>query len=344
VTVFAQVPLFPEQGSTVSHEVDAVFFFELAVSGVMGVLIAALVIGFAVRYRERPGRGPTPHITHSNAVEVFWSVVPLIVFLAMFVWGARLYYFMARPPDDALEIYVVGKQWMWKIQHPEGQREINELHIPVGRPVKLKLVSEDVIHDFFVPAFRTKVDVLPGRYVQMWFEAAYAGEFRFFCSQYCGTNHSGMVGKVVALEPADYEAWLGGRAEGSLALAGRKLFLKLQCVTCHSADSQARAPVLENLYRRTVTLQDGSTVVADEAYIRESILKPEAKVVAGWQPIMPTFLGQVSEEDIIALIAYIKSLQPGQTPVRTEEATPPQVQTGEPGPPATGSRSGSSGR
>ncbi len=222
-------------------------------------------------------------------------------------------------------MYVVGKQWMWKLQHPEGQREINELHVPVNRPVKLTLTSEDVIHDFFVPDFRAKIDVLPGRYVYTWFQATKIGRFPLYCSQYCGTNHGGMTGFVTVLSPPDYQQWLNSEAEGSLALEGRKLFLKLQCVTCHSGNAKARAPVLENLYGQAVPLKNGQIVTADDTYLRESIVNPEAKVVLGWEPIMPTFRGQVDEEDLIKLIAYIKSLGPGETPVRTEDASPPPV-------------------
>jgi len=321
--MFPDIPLFPEQASTHAEKVDALFFFLVGVTGAVAVLVTVLVIYFAVHYRRRADGEPPPRILGSIWLETIWSVVPFLIFLIMFAWGAQVYFALSRPPEDALEVYVVGKQWMWKVQHPEGHREINALHVPLGKPIKLTLTSEDVIHDFAVPAFRIKIDVLPGRYVHTWFQATKTGTFHLFCDQYCGTNHAGMTGEVVVMEPAEYEAWLNSHAEGSLALEGRKLFLKLQCVSCHSADSRARAPVLENLFGRTVHLRDGRAVAADEGYIRESILKPEAKVVAGWEPIMPTFQGQVDEEDLIKLIEYIKSLRPGQTPVRTEEATPP---------------------
>jgi len=321
--MFAEIPLFPEQASTHAERVDTLFFFLLAVTGAVAILVTVLVIYFAVRYRRRPGGPPTPRILGSVWLETFWSVFPFLIFLIMFAWGAQVYFVLTEPPADALEIYVVGRQWMWKVQHPEGHREINELHVPRGKAVKLTLTSEDVIHDFSVPAFRTKIDVLPGRYVHTWFQATKTGRFHLYCAQYCGTNHAGMIGSIVVMEPSEYAAWLNSHAEGSLALQGRKLFLKLQCVSCHSADSRARTPVLEDLFGSTVHLRDGSTVTADAAYIRESILKPRAKIVAGWEPIMPTFQGQVDEEDLIKLIAYIKSLRPGQTPVRTEDAAPP---------------------
>jgi cytochrome c oxidase subunit 2 len=325
------VPLFPDQASTQAPRVDNLFFFLLAVTGSIGLVVSVLVIYFAVRYRRRAGNEQTPRILGSIGLEMAWSIVPLCFFLVMFIWGASVYTAAARPPDDAIEIYVVGKQWMWKVQHQGGQREINKLHVPIHTPIKLTLISEDVIHDFFVPAFRTKIDVLPGRYVTTWFEPTKIGRFHLFCGQYCGTNHAGMIGQVVVMDKDDYGRWLNSRAEGSLALEGRKLFLKLQCVTCHSADSRARAPVLEALYGRTVNLNDGRTVFADEGYIRESILAPRAKIVQGWQPIMPTYKGQLadeqadlSEEDVlIRLVAFIKALRPGETPVRTEEFPAP---------------------
>jgi cytochrome c oxidase subunit 2 len=321
--MFTEVPLFPEQASAMAARVDHFLYFLLAVTGAVAVLVAVLVFSFAIKYRRRGEDDVTPRILGSDRLEWFWTITPLFVFLVMFVWGASIFNDQARPPADAIEVFVVGKQWMWKIQHAGGQREINELHVPVGKPVKLTLTSEDVVHDFGLPAFRTKVDVVPGRYAQTWFQATKVGRFHLFCDQYCGTSHANMVGRVVVMERADYEAWLSDRAEGSLALEGRKLFLKLQCVTCHSADSRARAPVLEGLYGRSVPLKDGGTVKADESYLRESILYPRKKIVQGWEPIMPTFKGQVSEEDLIKLIAYIKSLRPGDTPVRTDEFPPP---------------------
>ncbi|HXG11831.1 MAG TPA: cytochrome c oxidase subunit II [Gemmataceae bacterium] len=333
--VFAQIQfqLFPERASTTAERVDALFFFLTAVTGVMGLLVTTLIIYFAVKYRRRSEHDRTPRILGSLRLELIWTIGPFIIFLIMFVWGASVYLAIAQTPDDAIEIYVVGKQWMWKVQHLDGQREINELHVPVGRRVKLTLTSEDVIHSFFVPAFRTKIDAVPGRYVQTWFEATKTGRFHLFCAEYCGTYHSGMIGSVHVLEEEEYHAWLDRRAEGSPALEGRKLFLKLQCVSCHTGDAQGRAPSLEGLFGRTVVLQDGRRVTADASYIRRSILRPQADVVAGWQPIMPSYdrlladekegLGQ--EEAIIRLIAYIRSLDRDQTPVRTEDFPPPEV-------------------
>jgi cytochrome c oxidase subunit 2 len=249
---------------------------------------------------------------HSGfALEILWSVIPFGITMVMFTWGASVFFKMHRPPDNALQVYVVGKQWMWKMQHMEGQREINELHVPVGRPVKLTMTSEDVIHSFFVPDFRVKQDVLPGRYTTLWFEATKVGKFHLFCAEYCGTDHSGMGGWIHVMEPQDFQAWLsGGAAEGSLADRGQRLFQDLGCATCHQTQTSGRGPSLVGLFGQNVQLAGGGTVRADEAYIRESILQPAAKVVAGFEPVMPTFQGVVTEEGVLQLIEYIKSLAP----------------------------------
>jgi len=290
--------------------VDALYFFLLAISVFFSLLIAGLIVFYAIRYhRHDPDAVGT--VFHGGMIlEVTWSVIPFLITMVIFVWGASVFFAMSRPPDETLNIYVVGKQWMWKFQHLDGQREINELHVPVGRPVKLIMTSEDVIHDVSVPAFRVKADVIPGRYSHLWFEATKAGEYHLFCAEYCGTRHSGMVGRVVVMEPDDYQAWLsGGVQEGSLASSGGKLFQDLACNTCHRPDAQGRGPVLQNLYGKQVSLLSGETVVVDEAYIRESILMPRNKVTAGFQPIMPTFQGLVSEEGLLELIEYVKSLK-----------------------------------
>jgi cytochrome c oxidase subunit 2 len=322
--MFADVAWFPEQASTTAEHVDHFFYFMAIVTGSVGLLVAGLLIYFSVRYRRRPGQvAPPPYSPSSRALEWFWTITPIFVFLAMFTWSALIYHDAFRAPDDATPIYVVGKQWMWKMQHPEGQREINELHVPAGRAFKLLLTSEDVIHSFFCPEFRIHMDALPERYTSVWFRATKPGTYHLFCSQYCGTNHSGMVGHIVVMTPRDYEDWLELHAEGSLALEGRKTFLKYRCVSCHSGDGAARAPTLEELYGRPVPLTDGRTVLADEDYLRESILNPSAKIVAGFQDIMPTFRGQVSEEEIIQLIAFVRMLRRGDTPPRVESFPPP---------------------
>jgi cytochrome c oxidase subunit 2 len=302
-------PLFPEQASTMATRVDALFYFLVAVAIFFAALIFFTIVVFAVKYRRRTDDERPPPIEGNNSLEVFWTAVPLGLMMVMFVWGAIIYFDMYNPPNDALEISVVGKQWMWKAQHAEGQREINELHVPVGQAVKLTMTSEDVIHDVFLPAFRIKQDVLPGRYTTLWFQATKPGEYPLFCSQYCGTQHSGMVGRVVVLGPAEFEKWLSGGATGmSMVDMGASLFQRFGCHTCHSDGGTSQGPSLTGLFGKTVKLQDGNTVLADENYIRESILDPRAKIVAGYQPIMPTFKGLVSEEGILQLIAYIKSL------------------------------------
>jgi cytochrome c oxidase subunit II len=331
--MLAEIIWFPHEASTTARSVDLFLYVLVAVCGSVGLLVAVLMIYFAIRYRRRPGSPRPPYIHGSTPLELFWSLTPLGIFMILFVWGSTIYFGAYRAPDDATVVYVVGKQWMWKFQHPEGQREINELHVPTGRPFKLLMTSEDVIHSFFVPDFRVHMDVLPGRYTTVWFQATRPGTYHLFCSQYCGTNHSGMVGQVVVMEPVEYQNWLQYHAEGSLALEGRKTFLKYRCLSCHSADENSRAPVLEDLYGKTVNYrlpgetgrhrQSWRTVIADEDYLRESILHPGAKIVAGWEDIMPTYRGQVSEEEIITLIAFIKSLHRGQTPKRVEEYPPP---------------------
>jgi cytochrome c oxidase subunit II len=303
-------PLFPEQASTMAARVDALFYFLVAVTVFFAALIFFMIVVFAVKYRRRSEDERPRPIEGNFWLEILWSAIPLGLTMVMFVWGAIIYFDIYNPPNDALEISIVGRQWMWKAQHAEGQREINELHVPVGQAVKLTMTSEDVIHDVFLPAFRVKQDVLPGRYTTLWFQATKAGEYPLFCSQYCGTQHSGMVGRVVVLEPAEFEKWLSGGATGlSMIDQGASLFKRFGCETCHGAGGTSQGPSLAGLFGKTVKLQGGTTVTADENYIRESILDPRAKIVAGYQPIMPTFKGLVSEEGLLQLIAYIKSLE-----------------------------------
>jgi cytochrome c oxidase subunit II len=302
-------PLFPEQASTMATRVDTLFFFLVAVSVFFVALIFSLIVVFAVKYRRRAEDERPAPIEGDFWLEVVWSVIPLGLTMVMFVWGAIIYFDIFNPPNDALEISIVGRQWMWKAQHPEGQSEINELHVPLGQPVKLMMTSEDVIHDFFLPAFRVKQDVLPGRYTNLWFEPTKAGEYPLYCAEYCGTQHSGMIGRVVVLEPAEFQKWLSGGATGmSMADLGASLFQRFGCPTCHRAGGTIQGPSLTGLFGKTVQLEGGATVIVDEDYIRESIVDPRTKIVAGYQPIMPTFKGLISEEGLLQLIAYIKSL------------------------------------
>jgi cytochrome c oxidase subunit 2 len=305
----AELPLFPAQASTMAGRVDALYLFLIVVSVFFGLLIAVTLVTFAIRYRRRSPDERPPLIHGSTALEVAWTAIPLGIVMVIFLWGADLFYAMARVPPAPMEVYVVGKRWMWKTQHVGGQREINELHVPVGVPVKLTMTSEDVIHSFFVPAFRMKKDVVPGRYATAWFQATRSGTYHLFCAEYCGTKHSGMIGTVTVMEPGAFQSWLAGGATGlSLAAAGEKLFQDLACITCHRADSEGRGPRLEGVFGHPVTLASGERVVADEAYVRESIVNPTAKVVAGFQPVMPTYQGLVNEEGLMQLVAYVKSL------------------------------------
>ncbi len=303
--------LLPEQASTLAPHVDLLYYFLLGVALFFTVLITVLIIYFSIKYRRgntRVDRSSRPG--HSTLLEIIWMVVPLIFSMGIFGWGATLYFSEYRPPAGAMEIRTVAKQWMWKFQHPNGHREINTLHIPLGQPIKMIMISEDVIHSLYVPAFRVKRDVLPGSYSSCWFEATRTGDFHLFCAEYCGTNHSRMIGRVIVMEPAEYEDWLGGgSAKETPVAAGQRLFEELRCVTCHRPDgATGRCPPLAGLLGREVKLTGGATIIADENYLRESILRPAAKVVEGFQPLMPSYDGQVDEEQLIQLISYIKSL------------------------------------
>jgi cytochrome c oxidase subunit 2 len=321
--MFSNFPLWPERASTVAGNVDALFIFLLIVSGLMTLLIFICVVFFAARFRHRAGV-PAEQIEGSTPLELTWSIIPMFVFMVIFFWGAVVFFKERTPPRDATEVYVVAKQWMWKLEHAEGQREINELHVPVGRDVKLIMTSQDVIHSFFVPAFRIKQDVLPGRYTVMWFRATKAGTYHLFCAEYCGTQHSGMIGSIVVQEPAQYEAWMNGGSTGPLSATGEKVFSELGCVTCHRSDAQGRGPNLQGLFGKQVLLEGGRTVLADENYVRESILDPGAKIVNGYKPVMPTFQGLVSEEQLNALVAFVKSLSAAKPAEAPATATAPQ--------------------
>ncbi|RMG00925.1 MAG: cytochrome c oxidase subunit II [Acidobacteria bacterium] len=307
---YSWVPLFPERASTFASEVDALYFYLIGISVFFTILIVALLFYFAVRYREKEKFQNGAEIHGSLILETTWTAIPFFISMTIFLGGAIVYYNQYRPPKDAIEIYVVGKQWMWKFQHPTGQREINELHIPVGQKIKLIMTTEDVIHSLYIPAFRTKADTVPGRYTTLWFEATKPGKYHLYCAEYCGLNHSGMVGWVYVMEQKDYENWLAGNVSNQTpAQAGKDLFeAKLGCASCHQQTNQGRGPSLVGIFGKQVKLTTGQTVVADEEYIRNSILNPQGQIVEGYQPIMPTFKGQVTEEQLVALVAYIKSL------------------------------------
>jgi cytochrome c oxidase subunit 2 len=311
------MPFFPDEASNFADKVDGLFAFILLTCLFVGVLVSALIIFAAFKYRRKSPSEVGDTVEGNMVLEVGWTVIPLLIMLGMFAWGAVVYVNFRVPPKDALDIYVIGKQWMWKIQQPNGRREINELHVPVNQDVRLILGSEDVIHNFYVPAFRVKMDVVPGRYNTLWFRPTKVGRYHIYCSQYCGTNHAVMGGWVTVQDPAEYAAWLsdsGGAANP--VSAGEKLFSELACNTCHLSNGTGRAPSLNGVFGAKVLFVDGTSATADEAYIRESILQPKAKIVAGYQPVMPTFQGLVTEEQIFNLTAYIKSLQSQPAPAK----------------------------
>ena len=320
--MFDNFPLWPARASSGAANVDALYIFLVLLSLFMCVAIFTTIFVFAVKYRRRAGV-EAEQIEGSTALELTWSIIPMFIFLFIFAWGAVIYFQERTPPGNALEVYVVGKQWMWKLQHQEGPREIDELHVPVGRDVKLIMTSQDVIHSFYIPAFRIKQDVLPGRYTTAWFHPVKAGTYHLFCSQYCGTSHSGMIGDIVVMEPGQYAAWLSGGTTVPLADTGQKLFAQMGCVTCHRSDTQGRGPNLVGVFGKPVALEDGRTLTADENYLRQCILNSREQVVKGFPPIMPVFQGLLSEEQVNALVAYIKSLgapPPGQAEKNPSEA------------------------
>lgn len=290
---------------------DALYVFVIGVCIVMTVLIFACVFIFAIKYRRRSPDEQPRQIHGSIALETAWSVIPFCIMLVMFAWGTKLYYKNYTPPPNTFDIYVTGKQWMWKIQYPGGQREINELHVPTGRAVKLTLASEDAIHSFYVPAFRIKHDVVPGQYETLWFQATTPGRYHIFCAEYCGTGHASMGGWVTVMDPASFQQWLASSATSGdqMREEGQRLFAKYGCATCHLENGQGRGPSLRNVFGHPVQLDNGRIVTADEGFVRESVANPNAKVLAGYpRGVMPAFQGQISEEQLLQLVVYIKSL------------------------------------
>ncbi len=330
------VPLFPDQASTFAWQVDLLYAYLIIVSIAFTIPIVVAIFYFGLKYREKEKYATPDEMHGSIMLETVWSIIPFVVSMTIFLGGAYVYYNQFRIPDDpAMEVYVVGKQWMWKLQHSTGQREINELHIPVGKKVKLTMTTEDVLHDFSIPAFRTKTDVVPGRYTYLWFEATKPGKYHLFCAEYCGLNHSGMGGFVYVMEQRDFDNWLSGNVSGQTPIEqGRDLFEnKLGCASCHAGGPQQRGAKLEGIFGHEVKLVGGGTVIADEEYIRNSILNPSGQVVEGFQPIMPTFKGQVTEEQLVSLVAYIKSLS-GVTGTTSTPAPAPAANSAAPaGPP-----------
>lgn len=295
------------QASSMAAPIDHLFDAMLLLSAIVTVGVFVAIVWLSVKYR-RGSKADRSGQSHRNlGLELSWTLIPLVLFMGLFAWSIYLWRELRIPPADATPIYVVAKQWMWKVQHPGGQREINALHVPLGKPVRLVMTSQDVIHSFYVPAFRIKQDVLPGLYTQMWFTATKVGTYEMFCAEYCGTDHSRMGGKVVVMQPAAFAQWLQARAGTGLAAQGAALFRRFGCSGCHGTQASVHAPSLEHLYGSTVSLADGTHVTADERYLHDSILLPRKQVTAGYLPIMPSYAGRIGEEDVLALVAYLKS-------------------------------------
>lgn len=309
------VPIRPPAASTIAQGVDRLHFFLTGMTLFFTAIIFAAIFYFMVKHRRRSEDERPPEVEGSLPLEIAWTLFPTLLVAFIFVWSASLYFENSRPPTASTEIFVIGKQWMWHLQHPEGPREINELHVPVGVPIKLTMTSEDVIHDFYIPAFRVKKDVLPGRYTSLWFQATQIGTYHLFCAQYCGADHAEMIGWVFVMSPTDYAAWLSGGAKNEpMEVSGERLFTRLGCVTCHTTDGKGRGPSLAGLYGKPEKLRSGETRVVDEAMIRQAIVNPNSILLPNFAPVMPTFQGQVNEEQVLQLIAYVKSLGTEERP------------------------------
>jgi cytochrome c oxidase subunit 2 len=302
-------PIFPDEASKVAQQTDYLYWGFICLSLLVCLIVFGPITYFVFKYRQGKETDRRPVRLPELKIELTWTVLPMLLMMCFYVWGARQYFNIEQPPPGAMDINVVGKQWMWKVQHPEGNREINQLHVPLGRSIKLTMASQDVIHSFFLPAFRIKQDVVPGRYTTEWFKANRLGTYHLFCSEFCGTSHSMMTGQIVVMEPAAYEAWLiRGQPGSTLAQAGEKLFREVGCSGCHIGNSVIRAPPLEGLFGKPVPLNNGQVVIADEAYLRDSILFPAKEIVGGYTNAMPSFQGRLNEEELLLLIAYMKSL------------------------------------
>jgi cytochrome c oxidase subunit 2 len=307
--------LFPPQASTSAHEVDTLFFTLTLISLFFIAVVFLPILFFCIKYRRGSAADRSNPSSGSNMIEVGWTTLPTLMGLAIFAWGALDYFRIEQRPANAIDVQVVGKQWMWKVQHAEGKREINELHVPVDRTIALTLISQDVIHSFFVSAFRVKQDVVPGKYTSEWFKPTRTGEYHIFCSQYCGTQHAQMIGRVVVMQPRAYENWLKtGEQTESIVREGERLFHDRGCSGCHALNSQFHAPLLQGLYRKPVPLADGTMVTADDQYLRDSILQPGKQITAGYDNIMPSFSGHLTEEEIMQLIAYVKAIGQQEPP------------------------------
>ncbi|MFZ5779958.1 MAG: cytochrome c oxidase subunit II [Pseudomonadota bacterium] len=303
------IALWPEQASAYAAELDRLVLGVTVLIVLLSAPVFVLIVVFAVKYRRGRAADRSHRTNRRLGMEISWAVIPFVLLIGFYVWAARLFFDAQSPPADAIEIQVLAKQWMWKFQHAGGQREINELHVPTGQPVRLTMASQDVIHSLYVPALRLKQDVVPGRYTTMWFKADKPGAYALECAEFCGADHAVMGGRLLVLRPADYAAWLEkSQVDETLAAQGARLFRSRGCSGCHGPAATVHAPPLEGLFGHPVPLQDGSLVAADEQYIRDSILLPQAQLAAGYPPIMPTFRNVLSEDELLRLVAYIKSL------------------------------------
>lgn len=306
--------MLPPQRSTLAEGTDALFNFINVTSIILLIGITFAIIYFAWKYRRRSENDVTPVITHNSALEITWSVIPLILVMIVFGWGLSGYVNLTTPPDDSYEIRVVGKSWLWEFHYETGHVSVNELHVPVNRPVKLVMISDDVLHSLYIPDFRVKMDVLPNRYTQLWFEATEVGESVVFCTEYCGSAHSNMLATAFVHTQEDFETWLeiAGSADDDMdpVELGEQLVTRNACDTCHSSDgARLQGPTFQGLFGAERTMEDGEVITADENYIRESILDPNARITRGYQPVMPSYAGTLNDRQIDAIIEYIKTLQ-----------------------------------
>ena len=320
-SLLGTLEILPESASTIAPGVDAIFWGLAAISAVMTLGLFVVITFFLIRYRASSEVDRKLSRLSPTYLEVTWTGIPIVIFIGLFVWGAGVFARASKPPPDALPIYVVGLQWYWDVMHENGRHEIGDLHVPVGQPVQLIMTATDVIHNYYVPAFRIQRDVLPGKYDVQWFTATKPGKYRIFCNSYCGTKHGEMGGFVYAMRPEDYETWLDaqdGTGQETIVQTGAKLFRQFSCSGCHGANSSVHAPSLSGIYDHPVPLEGGQFVQADEQYLRDSILNPSSQIVAGYKPIMPSYAGQMTEQDVIAIVAYIKSLSPVTPPVAAQ--------------------------
>ena len=302
-------PIIPEQASTIAMRIDIYFYFLVVLCSILTIGIFTAMIVMAVKFRKKEGEDRPSVPLENMMLEIAWTIIPTIILFGLFVWGTWIYADYLNEPEGGVEFDIVGKQWMWKVQHSNGSREVNDLHIPIDTPIKLTMTSQDVLHDYYIPAFRVKQDVVPGRFTRLWFEATKLGEYHIFCAEYCGTEHSYMKGRVTVMTKEDYALWLEGGPKKSPQEAGEFLFTQMGCITCHSGRADSRGPSLDGIFGTDVTFVNGTTVTRDEEYLRESIMESTKQIVEGYTALMPSFKNQLTDEDVMNLIAYVKSLQ-----------------------------------